>query len=214
MPADHRSRVVYLVRHGEVENPDHLVYADLPGFGLSSVGRRQAEDLARHLADRPVCSIVTSPLQRAVETARPLATRLRLEPVVEPDLTEWLLARRWAGVRWEALPERFPGELEAYLEHPAELPFAPESLARLADRVVTAIDRHIEGTAGPVVFVSHQDPVQAARLRLTGRPLEHLHDDKPAHGTVIRLESGSEGGWVETERWDPDQGATFPPTAR
>ncbi len=214
MSLGHPSPAVYLVRHGEVDNPDHVVYADLPGFGLSSLGHRQAQALAGHLADRPIGAVVTSPLQRAVETARPLATRLGLDPIIEPALTEWSLARRWAGVRWESLPERFPGELEAYLEHPVELPFAPESLPELADRMAAAVARHVEGTTGPVVFVSHQDPVQAVRLHLTRRPLGLLHHDKPAHGTVIRLEPTSEPRWVETERWDPDQGATFPPTAR
>ncbi|MFQ5427057.1 MAG: histidine phosphatase family protein, partial [Gaiellales bacterium] len=45
---------IHLVRHGEVENPDHVVYADLPGFGLSATGSAQAEAAANHLHDKRV----------------------------------------------------------------------------------------------------------------------------------------------------------------
>ena len=65
-----------LVRHGEVLNPDHVVYADLPGFGLSNRGRAQAEETAEHLATSGAAVVVSSPLLRAVQTAGPIADRL------------------------------------------------------------------------------------------------------------------------------------------
>ncbi|HHC07436.1 MAG TPA: histidine phosphatase family protein [Actinobacteria bacterium] len=180
------SASIVLVRHGEVDDPGHVVYADLDGFGLSERGRRQALDLADRLAAEPIGRIVTSPLLRARETAEPLARRIGISPVVEDRLTEWGLTRRWAGTPWEAVPERFPGELEAYLSDPTDLPFAPESLEALAERMVEAIGDHL--VDGVTVFVSHQDPIQAARLVLVGRPLAELHDDKPDHASPIHLE--------------------------
>ncbi len=54
---------------------------------------------------------------------------------------------------------------------------------------------------GTAVVVSHQDPVQALRLVLTGRPLGTLPEDKPGHGTILTLEPGDP--WAESGRWDP-----------
>lgn len=203
---------LHLVRHGEVHNPEHVVYADLPGFGLSELGAAQASAAADHLRSRRIDAIVASPLQRAVETATPIAAALGLPVTVDERLTEWLLGRRWAGVVWEDLPVRFPGELEAYLAHPTDLAFAPETIAEVARRVgavVADVGRaHPGGTA---VLVSHQDPVQAVRLASTDRDLAGLQTDKPVHASVITLESRN-GGWVETSSWAPDQAsAPFPP---
>ena len=127
---------LHLVRHGEVANPRHVCYGDLPGFGLSPAGRRQAAAAAGYLAGTGADLLLASPLRRALETARAIGRRLGLEPVVDDRLTEWRLGVRWNGVVWEDLPAAFPGELEAYLDHPADLPFSPESLAAAAQRLV------------------------------------------------------------------------------
>lgn len=195
---------VHLVRHGEVDNPEHVVYASLSGFPLADRGLRQAKLAARFLSSQPVVAVWSSPLERALQTAQAIAARARLPVLVHPDLTEWRLSDRWAGVPWEALPDRMPGELEAYLLDPTALPFAPETLEDLATRIATVVeqlhDRHPEGD---VVIVGHQDPVQAARLHLTGRPLDRLHQDKPAHGSVITLRPGPP--WIELSSWSPDE---------
>jgi broad specificity phosphatase PhoE len=197
------SCTVYLVRHGEVRNPGHIVYADLPGFPLSPTGRRQAEYSAQRLPDN--ATVVTSPLDRAVETATIIAQRRNGSLAVDASLTEWGLGMRWAGHPWESLDELFPGELAAYLDHPEHLPFSPESLADLARRVQNTMRRHRLATTGPLIFVSHQDPIQAARLSLTGRPLADLNRDKPIHAGVIELESRPTRPWVECAMWAPDQ---------
>jgi broad specificity phosphatase PhoE len=120
---------------------------------------------------------------------------------------------RWAGVRWEDLPTAFPGELEAYLDHPADLPFTPEPIAAAARRVAAMVDdlgrAHPGGRA---ILVSHQDPIQAARLLLTGGRLESLHRDKPAHGSVLTLTPGSP--WQAAAAWSPPgPAAPFPPVS-
>ncbi len=196
---------VLLVRHGEVRNPRHLVYADLPGFPLTTRGRAQAEAAAAHLSSIPVAAVLTSPLRRARETAAAIAAPHRLVPVVEEQLTEWRLSSRWAGRRWEELPTAFPGELEAYLDHPRSLPFAPESLAALAERVAGVLRRNVATAGGALVVVSHQDPIQAARILLTGRSWTTFGVDKPGHATVLHLEAPHGRGrpWQEIARWDP-----------
>jgi broad specificity phosphatase PhoE len=203
---------LHLVRHGEVHNPDHVVYADLDGFGLSGTGRLQAAAAAGRLATGHVDVLVSSPLQRAVETAQPIAGALDLEPVLDERLTEWGLGRRWAGVGWDDLPDRFPGELDAYLATPTDLAFAPESLSQVAARMEVALsDAGRAHPGGTVVLISHQDPIQALRLSLTGRPLRELHTDKPGHASVITLERSSRR-WIETAVWTPqERSAPFPP---
>jgi len=202
---------LHLVRHGEVANPRHVCYGDLPGFGLSPTGRLQAEGAAAHLAAAGADLLLTSPLLRAVETAGIIARRLGLAAAQDGRLTEWRLGVRWNGVVWEDLPTAFPGELEAYLEHPADLPFSPESLAAAAERIVALVDelggRHPGAAA---VLVSHQDPVQAARLLLTGGNLAALHRRKPGHAAVLTFTPGDP--WREEAVWEPSVfGTPFPP---
>ncbi len=208
-------RFLHLVRHGEVENPDHVVYADLDGFGLSTRGIVQAEAAADYLASAPVALVVASPLERARETAGVIfAAHPNAQFEVDEGLTEWRLGSRWAGTVWEDLPKRFPGELEAYLAHPDDLPFSPEPLATVGRRFANAAEAAFASIPeGDVVAVSHQDPVQAGRLHLIGRSFDNFHEHKPGHAAVITLAPRPAPGigWLRTNWWEPDQGDAFPP---
>ena len=195
---------IHLIRHGEVANPDDFVYADIPGFALSDRGRSQATAAGHHLADTPPRWIVSSPLDRAIETSRSIATIVGAEILIDDRLTEWGLAARWRGATWAALPAAFPGELEAYLEDPTRLPFSPESLAEMADRVTAAIAEWSTANDGDLAFVSHQDPIHAAHLRLTGKAAPRYHESKPNHGTVITLQPQGQM-WRTATSWDPPQ---------
>ena len=79
---------IHLIRHGEVYNPDGVLYGRLPGFQLSDKGIRQAQAAADALADRDIVAVIASPLQRAQETAAPIAARHNLEVDTDPDLIE------------------------------------------------------------------------------------------------------------------------------
>lgn len=197
------ARHVHLVRHGEAHNPTEVVYDSLPGFPLSPAGSVQARSVSRYLGSQPIVAVWSSPLQRALETATPIANRAGVPVLVDEELIEWSLLSRWAGTRWADLPTTHPGELEAYLDHPGVLDFADETLGMLAKRMTGAIKR-IEGRsgAGDVVVVGHQDPIQAARLALTGRSLSGLHSDKPTHASVITLAPGP--SWRELLFWEPE----------
>src|SRR3970282_2130328 len=109
---------VHLIRHGEGENPDHIVYADLQGFGLSADGEAQAGGAPIHLFDRPLSGGCAPPLPRAIQAATAIANPHGVEIDIVEHLTEFGLSRRWRGLRWEELDDRFPGEVAAYLEHP------------------------------------------------------------------------------------------------
>ncbi|MEX1043492.1 MAG: histidine phosphatase family protein [Acidimicrobiia bacterium] len=198
------------MRHGEVWNPDHVVYASLAGFGLSETGVTQAKAVSRYLRSAPIVAVWSSPLERAISTAEPIAAHFGVPIRVDAELIEWKMADDWAGVGWDDLPSERPGQLEAYLSHPLDMPFASESLTALASRMRTILAAISDRHDGDVVIVSHQDPVQAARLSLTGRDLANQHVDKPQHGTVITLKPGTP--WKELTSWSPEQGAEFPPS--
>src|SRR5487761_612768 len=80
--------VVHLLRHGEVHNPDGVLYGRLPGYHLSANGRMMAAAAADFFDGRPVAAIFASPLERAQETAQPVAERLGLDIVTDERLIE------------------------------------------------------------------------------------------------------------------------------
>ena len=80
--------VVHLLRHGEVHNPNHVLYGRLPGYHLSANGRMMAAAAADYFDGRPVAAVFASPLERAQETAQPVADRLELQIVTDDRLIE------------------------------------------------------------------------------------------------------------------------------
>jgi broad specificity phosphatase PhoE len=200
--------LVHLVRHAEVDNPDHLVCGSLPGFELSPHGLEQARRVGRYLGPRPVVAIWSSPLQRSLRTAEEIAARSGVPVRVHPDLTDWSLMDRWRGHSWDSISNLFPGELEAYLEHPQRLEFIEEQLGEVAERasaVARALDE--EHPHGDVVIVSHQDVVQALRLHLAGASLATFQDEKPPNGGVVTLRPGTT--WREETSWGPGDTPRF-----
>jgi broad specificity phosphatase PhoE len=163
---------VHLLRHGEVHNPEGILYGHLPGFGLSDRGKAQAEAVADALVTDDIALVVASPLQRAQETARPVAARFGLEVITDPDLTE--AANFFAGKRIS------PGD--GALRDPRvwwqlRNPFRPswgEPYAQVAARMTTALNKARAKAAGhQAVLVSHQLPIWTLRRHLSGRHLWH-----------------------------------------
>lgn len=198
------STTLLVVRHGEVANPRHVVYGDLPGFDLSPRGVLEARAAAEHLSGFRIDAVVASPLLRAVSTATPIAGVAGVELTTDPDLREWNVNPAWRGVGWEDLPTVFPGELETYLATPHQLPFAHEPLKEVALRMRRAALRIVPRDGSTVVIVSHQDPVSALILSLTDQPLSRLLDSPPPHASVTRIVGSQAAGWTVHERWEPD----------
>ena len=164
--------VVHLLRHGEVYNLQHVIYARLPGFRLSEEGRVMAKVVAGFLARRDVVAVFSSPMERARETAEPLAAQLGLEIVVDERLTEaWNHFEGKAfGVGDGALrrPEHW-----RYLMNPF-LPSWGEPYRQVADRMLTAMATARDAARGhEAVCVSHQLPIWVARRAAEGRRLWH-----------------------------------------
>ena len=97
--------LVHLVRHGEVDNPEHLVYADLPGFGLSPHGVEQARRVGRYLGPRPVVAVWSSPLERSLRTAEEIAGRTGVPVKIAERCSKTAYGRSLiAKTRYECTP--------------------------------------------------------------------------------------------------------------
>lgn len=162
---------MYLVRHSDVENPQSVLYGHLDGFPLSELGRRRAEALAERLADSGINRIISSPLERAQETARILASRLpqQVEIETDPQLRESEFSRYLQGVRFWMIPLLRP---RWYL-HKMRRGMMPgdEAITDLGGRVLDVAQRAVAATPEKTIaLVSHADPLQAAWILLDGRP--------------------------------------------
>ena len=200
--------LVHLVRHAEVDNPNNMVIGSTPGFGLSPHGVEQARRAGRYLGPRAVVAIWSSPLEPALRTAEEIAARSGVPVRVDQDLRDWSLNDRWQGHPWPHLRSAFPGEVEAYLADPWSVDLVDETLAEVADRV-SAVARRLDDTHphGDVVIVSHQNAIQAARLRLVGSDRERFHIDLPGNGAVVTLRPGP--AWKEETTWGPAESPRF-----
>jgi broad specificity phosphatase PhoE len=164
--------VVHLLRHGEVDNPGKILYGRLPGYHLSELGRRMADRVRDVLASRDITRIVSSPMERAQETAAPLAAKLGLDVVIDQRLIE-------AANRFQGQPF---GVGDGVLRKPSAWrhlynPFLPswgEPYAQLAFRMHAAIENaRVEAAGHETVLVSHQLPIWVARLGAEHRRLWH-----------------------------------------
>src|SRR5437879_4226282 len=115
------SLTVIGVRHGEVHNPERVIYAGLPGYGLSDLGRSQAGDIAQALNGLPVIAIYASPLERAIQTAGFIGDVAGIEVVPDIRLHEWRHWHQWAGMTWEDLRETAKDSWTAYLADPGSV---------------------------------------------------------------------------------------------
>lgn len=169
--------VVHLVRHGEVNNPDGVLYGRLSGYGLTERGVLMAERVANHLANLPITHLATSPLQRARETMKPIAAHFpHLEVVDQPLVIE--AANDFQGQVF--------GRGNKALRDPRNWwklrnPFTPswgEPFTEVATRMHWAIQLAAEAATqdrpdGQAVIVTHQLPIWVARLSAEGRRLPH-----------------------------------------
>jgi broad specificity phosphatase PhoE len=164
--------VVHLVRHGEVENPRGVLYGRLPGFHLSADGRAMAKAAADFLAGRDVTLLRSSPLERALETAEPIATQFGLPVEIDDRLIE----------PWNHFEGMTFGVGDGALRRPAHWrhlwnPFRPswgEPYHKIAARMHAAMgDAAATASGHEAVLVTHQLPIWVVRRSVQGRRLWH-----------------------------------------
>lgn len=162
------------MRHGEVFNPERVLYGRLPGFRLSDLGTQMAEAAAADLVERarPVARIISSPLQRARESAAPIAAAFNLPVDVDDRIIE--PANFFEGKRMRG-PD---GALRDPRSWPALInPLRPswgEPFDSIVARMLAAIeDAHHSVDEGDVVLVSHQLPIWMVHRALARQRLAH-----------------------------------------
>ena len=163
---------VHVLRHGEVHNPEGILYGRLPGYRLSDRGQAQAQAVADALADNDIVAVIASPLQRAQETAAPIARKHGVEIGTDHDLIE--SANYFEGKRMS------PGD--GVWRHPrawwqVRNPITPswgEPYKAIAARMISAVHRARDRARGhEAVVVSHQLPVETLRRSMQGKRLPH-----------------------------------------
>lgn len=176
--------VVHLMRHGEVENPSGVLYGRLPGYHLSDLGRKMADRVAEHLSGRDITYVVASPLERAQETAAPIASVLGLDVARDERLIEAdnAFQGKTFGVGDGAL--RRPSNWKLLVN-----PFRPSWGEPYVDQVVrmtSALEAARDAARGhEAVCVSHQLPIWTVRSFVERRRL--WHDPRKRQCTLASL---------------------------
>ncbi len=164
--------IVHVVRHGEVYNPQKVLYGRLPGYKLSELGVQMAKAVAQYFSGRDVTYVVASPLERAQQTAAPIAAEFGLEIASDERLLESLniFEGRTVGVGDGAL--RDPRNWWTIRD-----PFTPswgEPYRVVADRMTAALLAARDAAAGhEAVAVSHQLPIWILRRWMERKRLWH-----------------------------------------
>lgn len=186
--ADARRTRLYLVRHCDVRNTDGVLYGHLDDFPLSEKGVQQAHAIGRFLAGSGVRRIITSPLERARQTADIVATHLDGAHIEESDdLIEARFGRYLQGVRPRDVPWRRPLWF-IHMAWPGLLPI-DESVSQMAARIRRQLMRLLREQPGqPGICISHGDPIQAFWVESTGRRAYALHRLQCAKGGMLELD--------------------------
>jgi broad specificity phosphatase PhoE len=166
---------VHLVRHGEVHNPTGVLYGRLPGFTLSERGRHMAEQVAQAMLDADITVVWCSPLERAVETAEPIAAVSGVQVGTDDRLieSENVFEGKTFGVGDGSLKNP---SVWRYLWNPFR-PSWGEPYEHVADRVLAAVAEARAAARGhEAVLVSHQLPIEIARRSVENKHLWHRPD--------------------------------------
>lgn len=172
---------VHLVRHAEVENPEHIIYGRLPGFNLSKFGELQAAKLHNYFQNKNIGAIYTSPLLRCYRTAKiisggkiPIHISKR---VIEVDT-------RWEGLKSSERPRR---DIELYTKSPTKINLG-ESALEVIDRMKSAVEKFASQNIGKeIIIVSHADCIVYTRLFYEGRLLDRLNQTTCSNASITSL---------------------------
>jgi broad specificity phosphatase PhoE len=181
---------IHLVRHGEVHNPERILYGRLPRFGLNDAGRRQAQAAARWLNGRPLVALFSSPMLRARQTALAVVDG---NPDLRLQISAWLneVHTRYQGRPGAELDARggdvYTGSGNGYEQ--------PEDLVARANKFAMRVRKRYGGCQ--VAAVTHGDvvtftvlwalgfdltPKNKIRLRQAGYPVAY-----PGHASITTL---------------------------
>jgi len=196
--------VILLIRHGENDYvKKHRLAGRLPGVHLNQKGQEQARLLAEKLADVPIKAVYSSPLERTMETAAPLAQALGLEVIPRPGLIETDFGE-WQG---ESLKKLNRLKIWRVVQNRPSLMRFPggETFAELQMRYVRELEYICSQHEAKdiLALVSHADPIRLAVAFYIGLPLDMFQRLSVGPGSISVLWLADDSSRLLTLNYDP-----------
>ncbi len=193
---------IHLVRHGEVYNPEGILYGRLPGYHLSELGRRMAVAAADRLAGHPITALFASPLLRAQESAEPWSDKFGLPIQTDERLIE--PTNRFEGKNYEFGPGiLLKPKVWSWVVNPWK-PSWGEAYTSVVGRMFAALDEVRDSVdGGEAVVVSHQMPIVMVQRAVAGQ--KAFHDPRKRRCTLSSITTleKRDGRFVEVDYQDP-----------
>ncbi|HVA96721.1 MAG TPA: histidine phosphatase family protein [Candidatus Acidoferrales bacterium] len=175
---------IYLIRHGEVHNPEGIIYGRLPNFGLSDKGKQELEKTADFLKDKTISQLYSSPLLRTKQSAEIIKNKLGIEEIQYSDLLIET-GTSYEGRKFNSLDAL---QSDVYLK---PLDPSDETIEQLAHRMQNFLNKLLATNNGKhIAVVSHGDPIMALKAVIKRTPLEFLPfktDHYVQHGEVYEI---------------------------
>jgi broad specificity phosphatase PhoE len=180
--------VFHLVRHADHGLLGKVLTGRMPGVKLSEHGQAQAQALAQSFSTRPITAVVSSPLERAQQTAAPIAAILGLNIKTEAALNE-IDFGAWTGMAFDALHDLPAWHIWNQFRGTAATPGGETMLQALARAFATLTLLRVAHPNDEVVLVSHQDVLKAIVAHSLGMPLDLMHriELAPASRSILRV---------------------------
>lgn len=183
---------VFFVRHGDVDNPDHVFYGTLP-FSLSEKGREQVQKLVPFFKKKNIAALYASPIQRVQETAEILGEGCGLPVTTDKRLTESEMFASWEGLSAKSLSESHLKDWQTFKTTPSELNIKGHTMNHLAERMQVFLKEILEKHTGEsVIAVSHGDPIKTLFCVIEGRPIDDIRTFQFNYGGIISVESNGQ----------------------
>lgn len=187
---------IYLIRHGEVENPEQIWYGRLPGYGLSKRGKKEITQTAHYLADKKIAHLYTSPLQRAQESMEIIKEKLKMPEIfTSEDLLEVKSVFQGKPIsvvtpmRFDWFFTRERGKTDDKMEGVRD---------RMHNFLRTMHTKHPHET---VAALSHGDPLMIIKAHINGLPmsLDSIREGHYlSHGEVLKVDIDDDKATIES----------------
>ncbi len=190
--------LLLLIRHGENDYVKTGKMAGrIPGVHLNEKGQKQAQALGDALKDVPIKAIYSSPLERAMETASPIAESHKISITQEPELMDTHVGK-WQGKSLAVL--RLTKAWKVVQNSPSRFRFPEgESFLECQIRIVNVLERVIQKHNKPqdiVAVVFHADPIKLAVAHFLGMPLDHFQRLGCDTGSLTMIAAGEMGAFL------------------
>ncbi len=204
-------QTLLFIRHGQTTwNVEHRLPGQLPGIHLTDTGKQQAERLADALAVLPISAVISSPLERARETAEIIAQPRQLAIQFEADLMD-IDVGHWAGQDHDELNKN-DETWKAFKKNPTVAPPDVETFPQVQARAVAAVERwRSQETSGAYpAFVTHADVIkllmahytgleagQAGKLLIDNASVSIVEVEDDRHALVVAISWSPKPGWLK-----------------